>query len=334
MWLMVGFFDIALLSYTLSRVILGAGGSHTVLYSASMPIVATVTIILFTIVTLAAILVRRVVKYDQILEIITVITLAVVAANALLLSYFSFYLVNSPEPRLSLLIILAVLLFGARLLSHERLYATAGQVFLAIDVLFMFAGGFSELHYAMTQPLLAVLLPLGYLAVLILLAWLNYRDLSVGFRARYHDASFLTITSIAYLCLLNILYTADFDFGYPLSLLTMIFALLIVVLGFWRRSRALRLYGLVLTLACVAKLMLLDITGSDLLMRAIAFVAAGLICFGVSALYNFAVKRLNPVQIPAPNSAPQSPAVHASQNPVAPTNQNPTAPEPEYLGRQ
>jgi hypothetical protein len=84
------------------------------------------------------------------------------------------------------------------------------------------------------------------------------------------------------------------DQPYSLSLAAMSIALVIVALGFWSRCGSLRVYGLVLVLLSVVKLVTLDIQGLDTLMRVVSFIGGGLICFGISALYNFAVKRFEP----------------------------------------
>jgi hypothetical protein len=86
--------------------------------------------------------------------------------------------------------------------------------------------------------------------------------------------------------------TAWFDEPYLLSLVAMLTALAVVVLGFWSRIKVLRLYGLVVMLVSIIKLVTFDISGADATMRIVAFIGGGLICFAISALYNFAVKRL------------------------------------------
>ncbi|MDR0514474.1 MAG: DUF2339 domain-containing protein [Coriobacteriaceae bacterium] len=85
--------------------------------------------------------------------------------------------------------------------------------------------------------------------------------------------------------------TSLFDLSFSFSFFNMVLALVIVGCGFWTRARWMRLYGLVITLLCVLKLVLLDVGGLDAPMRVVAFIGGGIICFGISALYNFAVKR-------------------------------------------
>lgn len=71
----------------------------------------------------------------------------------------------------------------------------------------------------------------------------------------------------------------------------MLSALACIGLGFARRLDALRLYGLVATLLCVFKIAIVDIRSADSMGRAIAFICGGIICFAISALYTFAVRR-------------------------------------------
>ena len=80
--------------------------------------------------------------------------------------------------------------------------------------------------------------------------------------------------------------------GWMLSVCGMVCALVWVVLGFAMSHDQLRLCGLVVVLLCVAKLVVVDLAGLDPMSRTIAYVGGGLICFAVSALYNFATHRV------------------------------------------
>ena len=70
------------------------------------------------------------------------------------------------------------------------------------------------------------------------------------------------------------------------SVCLMACALACVAAGFRFHVGGLRLYGLVMALICVAKLVLFDIELSDPASRAIALMIGGLICFAISALSN------------------------------------------------
>ena len=72
----------------------------------------------------------------------------------------------------------------------------------------------------------------------------------------------------------------------------MLSALACIGLGFARRLNALRLYGLIVTLLCVFKIAVFDIRSADSVGRAVAFIFGGVICFAISAIYTFAVRRM------------------------------------------
>jgi len=86
------------------------------------------------------------------------------------------------------------------------------------------------------------------------------------------------------------LYT---QWGYPISLACMGVALVCVGLGLWSRVKPLRLYGLVVVLASVLKLVLLDIGSVSSVTRVVAFLGGAAICFGISALYNYAARHFD-----------------------------------------
>ena len=103
---------------------------------------------------------------------------------------------------------------------------------------------------------------------------------------------------------------------YAFSLVLMVSALASILGGFAVRIKPLRLYGLVLIILCVIKLVTFDVSNAETLMRVIAFITGGIICFGISGLYTYAIKRLD-----VPQSAPQ----HAPQNnSFSPDNNDPT----------
>jgi hypothetical protein len=93
-----------------------------------------------------------------------------------------------------------------------------------------------------------------------------------------------------------------FSEPYALSLVSMVLALASITFGFVMRNKALRIYGLVLVMVCVLKLLVFDLGELNSLLRVIAFIGGGVICFVISALYNFAVKRFDGEKPKAPLS--------------------------------
>lgn len=78
------------------------------------------------------------------------------------------------------------------------------------------------------------------------------------------------------------------DESYAYSVALMACALAAIAIGFRFQAAPLRLYGLILTIVCVLKLVTIDVIGLGSIARVIAFVVGGLICFTISALYTYA----------------------------------------------
>jgi uncharacterized membrane protein len=76
------------------------------------------------------------------------------------------------------------------------------------------------------------------------------------------------------------------NYAYMFSIICMITSLGSIVLGFAVKAKVLRLYGLGTTLLCVLKMVTIDASGLNTIMRVVAFIAGGIICFVISAVYN------------------------------------------------
>ena len=81
--------------------------------------------------------------------------------------------------------------------------------------------------------------------------------------------------------------------GFPTSLACMVVALIIVGLGLWSRVKPLRLYGLVVVIIAVLKLVTLDLGSVNSITRVVAFLGGAAVCFGISALYNYTAKHFD-----------------------------------------
>ena len=74
--------------------------------------------------------------------------------------------------------------------------------------------------------------------------------------------------------------------SYVYSIVYLIISIICVVAGFKISNKSVRLYGLILSMLSIAKLILIDISYSNTLMRAFSFLICGLLCFGISLIYN------------------------------------------------
>ena len=81
-------------------------------------------------------------------------------------------------------------------------------------------------------------------------------------------------------------YYNNFDFFAIFSIITMLTSLACIIVGFKIKSKGLRLYGLVVVMLCIIKLVTIDIIDENSLTRVVAFISGGIICFIISAIYN------------------------------------------------
>lgn len=80
--------------------------------------------------------------------------------------------------------------------------------------------------------------------------------------------------------------------NYLISVIGLVVAIACISIGFSMRHKEFRIYGLVLSLICVAKLILLDISYNTILLRPVGFVVAGLLCFAISWIYSRLEKKI------------------------------------------
>ena len=107
------------------------------------------------------------------------------------------------------------------------------------------------------------------------------------------ESTRLAIYSGAKLTLITLAFiTPIVEQGYLVSIVCMLTAFAAIIGGFVIRSRPLRLYGLILTLISVLKLVLVDTSSLATVTRILSFLAGGLICFTISALYTYLEKKL------------------------------------------
>ena len=81
--------------------------------------------------------------------------------------------------------------------------------------------------------------------------------------------------------------------NYVLSVASFILSIVFIVLGFALNAKSLRMYGLVVSMICVFKLVMIDITYENTAGHALSFFISGVLCFVISAVYSIAEKKLN-----------------------------------------
>ena len=92
--------------------------------------------------------------------------------------------------------------------------------------------------------------------------------------------------------LLAALYSYDAK-GYVASVFILVYAIICILIGFNKKygAKELRVYGLVISMICVVKFIMFDTTYENTLGHALSFLISGILCFGISAIYNHFEKR-------------------------------------------
>lgn len=102
------------------------------------------------------------------------------------------------------------------------------------------------------------------------------------------------------------------ELGYAASLVYMTCAFICIVIGFKLNFRPMRLYGLIVMMLCVLKMVLFDFGDGSTISRVVAFIIGGILCFAISFLYNYAAKKL--ASTPQIENAPTAENTDADKN--------------------
>lgn len=77
-----------------------------------------------------------------------------------------------------------------------------------------------------------------------------------------------------------------------ISIASIIFAIISIYYGFIANYKYLRIFGLILSIFSVIKLILIDISYDDTIWRALSFFICGILCFVISVIYNKIDKKI------------------------------------------
>ena len=147
-------------------------------------------------------------------------------------------------------------------------------VMYGINALLMIAG----CSFMYTTDTLA--LKLLVILITILLFLVNTRNvMSLHKHAGYYIALKFTVLM---LCILGSFDVVD----YAISICLLVFAIISIVTGFYKDTIAFRLYGLVLSMISIVKLIMIDIKYDSTIENAVSFFVSGVLCFVISFIYN------------------------------------------------
>lgn len=143
-----------------------------------------------------------------------------------------------------------------------------------INALLMFTGCF---FMYMTDE---ALWKLPIILITLLLFVINSKEILPKHKyAGYYIAFKYTVLM---LCILNSYDVVD----YMTSIFLLVFAIISIVTGFYKDMIAFRMYGLILSMISIVKLIMVDIKYDSTIENAISFFVSGVLCFVISFIYN------------------------------------------------
>lgn len=120
--------------------------------------------------------------------------------------------------------------------------------------------------------------------ITLALACLNVKSLYAKYGEENEKILSIYVCAKFTLLILCILCRAD-AISFVISLVGIVAAIVFIVVGFYKRLKGCRLYGLVLCLVCIAKLLFFDVEYDSSVMRPIGYLTAGLLCYLISWIY-------------------------------------------------
>jgi uncharacterized membrane protein len=97
---------------------------------------------------------------------------------------------------------------------------------------------------------------------------------------------YIGIKSTAFISLILKAYLYDYKVGYIYSILYIILAILFILYGFNKQYKEFRIYGLLLSMIGICKLLVIDINYDNSISRILSFIGAGILCFMIVFIYN------------------------------------------------
>lgn len=153
------------------------------------------------------------------------------------------------------------------------------NVFLAMNAVSMLYTHNGEVYHIINVIVLAIILGL------------NVKPMA----DYYGESNWLCIYNCIKLTLFIIFTMNSYEaIGYLISASLLFVAIICIIYGFVKRYKPVRLYGLILSILSIAKIVLFDIEYNSEISRAITIFGCGIIAFAICLVYNILDKRLDP----------------------------------------
>jgi len=259
------------------------------------------TIVAAIIILLSFIIERVVLNNSELFKIVNYFLLLVWIIVIGVQVYIEKRIVNSKtDENIYIIVIYGILAFINVLMILTKFYKTnnknkeKNQIHIVLDILnliFMIFG--VHMVYALMQYDSAermvhdTLFKTLYMIIVYILACVNLPLKDKGTSKRY---LYTSIKFAFLLCYSLVIFKAP---RFIISICMIAYSVVCVALGFRNRTKGkmLRIFGLVTTLIFVVKFIIIDIGFDSSIMKALSYFISGILCFGISAIYNYFEKK-------------------------------------------
>ena len=194
-------------------------------------------------------------KWESMFQIELVIDFKLIREEALLITFFTLAVIHLILNRLEY--------FGKEKPVEVMMYAVNGLLMIT---------GCSLLYDKVWQ------IPVILITVLLFMA--NSKKL---FQKNTYAGYYIMLKyTILMFCILH-----SYDvINYLISICLLLFAIISIVIGFYKDTKSFRLYGLLLSMVSIFKLIMIDIQYDSTMENAVSFFVSGVLCFIISFIYN------------------------------------------------
>ena len=194
-------------------------------------------------------------KWESMFQIELVIDFKLIREEALLITFFTLAVIHLILNRLEY--------FGKEKSIEVMMYALNGLLMIT---------GCSLLYDKVWQ------IPVILITVLLFMA--NSKKL---FQKNTYAGYYIMLKyTILMYCILH-----SYDvINYLISICLLLFAIISIVIGFYKDTKSFRLYGLLLSMVSIFKLIMIDIHYDSTMENAVSFFVSGVLCFIISFIYN------------------------------------------------
>ncbi len=157
-----------------------------------------------------------------------------------------------------------------------------GTVYNIINMLVMI-GGIIRINYGYEGILHLVIIITTLLAFMV-----NAKNLLDRYDNRFSGI----YVGLKFTILMIVILESFHSVNYVISIACFVLAILSIIIGFMGQYRSLRVFGLILSMVSIFKLIMVDINYTNTLGNALSFFVSGILCFVISLIYNLIDKKM------------------------------------------